>query len=143
MKFGRPKSYRPVKIRKVVIDQLATTGTVRSIHPAIWQRPTGEKVLHISPMQAAGIEGMETPEGDALLEVMCQEMYTRMVPYYHQWRSTDMVVWDNCRFLHSVTGHPPEYARDMRRTVIFGDYGLGRREHFRGADEAQKGARSG
>lgn len=128
MKFGRPKSYRPVKIHKMVIDQLTTASGVRSIHPAIWERPTGEKVLHISPMQAAGIEGMETPEGDALLEAMCQEMYTKVAPYHHKWKPTDMVIWDNWRFLHSVTGHPPECVRDMRRTIIFGDYGLGRLE---------------
>lgn len=128
MKFGRPVSYRPVKIHKAVIDQLARTGGTRSIHPAIWERPTGEKVLHISPMQAAGIEGMETPDGDDLLETMCREIYAAMTPYYHHWKPTDMVVWDNCRFIHSVTGHSPEHVRDMQRTVIFGDYGLGQRE---------------
>jgi alpha-ketoglutarate-dependent taurine dioxygenase len=128
MKFGRPTSYRPVRIRQMIIDQLAFASKVRSIHPAIWARPTGEKVLHVSPMQAAGIEGMETPEGDALLEALCREMYAKMAPYHHQWKPTDMVIWDNWRFLHSVTGHSPACARDMRRTVIFGDYGLGRRE---------------
>jgi taurine dioxygenase len=128
MKFGAPKSYRPVKIRREVVAQVATASRVRAVHPAIWERPTGEKVVHISPVQAAGIEGMETAEGDALLEAMCQAIYRAMRPYYHKWKSTDMVIWDNCRFIHSVTGHPPEYERDMRRTVIPGDYGLGRME---------------
>jgi taurine dioxygenase len=79
-------------------------------------------------MQAAGIEGLETAEGDALLEAMCQEIYRKMKPYFHRWSPTDMVAWDNCRFIHSVTGHSPDHVRNMRRTVIFGDYGLGRRE---------------
>jgi taurine dioxygenase len=128
MQFGRPKSYRPVRIRRPIAEQMKTPSKVRSVHPAIWQRPSGEKVLHISPMQAAGIEGMETQEGYALLEMMCQEIYAKMIPYYHRWNPTDMVIWDNWRFIHSVTGHPPGYPRDMRRTVVAGDYGLGRLE---------------
>jgi taurine dioxygenase len=129
MKFGRPKSYRPVEISNLVAGQLPTPSKRRSIHPAIWERSTGERVVHVSPMQAAAIEGMETPEGDSLLEALCQEVYAKMTPYHHKWKPTDMVIWDNARFIHSVTGHSPEWKRDMRRTIIFGDYGLGRWEH--------------
>jgi taurine dioxygenase len=129
MKFGRPRSYSSIKARQMVINQIPLAKARRSIHPAIWQRETGEKVLHVSPMQAAGIEGMENPEGNALLEALCQEMYKTMTPYYHEWRPTDMVIWDNCRFIHSVTGHSPKWHRKMRRTIVYGDYGLGRFEH--------------
>jgi len=129
MRFGRPTSYKPVRVSKIVAEQLRSTSRVRSIHPAVWRRPTGEKVLHISPMQAAGIAGLESVEGDILLEQMCREMYSKMIPYYHRWKPTDMVIWDNWRFIHMVTGHSPAHVRNMRRTIIFGDYGLGRREH--------------
>ena len=69
-----------------------TRDAVRSVHPAIWRRETGEKVLHVSPWQAAGIEGHEDPEGDAWLEELCQEMYAKMTPYHHSWKPTDMIV---------------------------------------------------
>lgn len=129
MRFGRPQSYNPIKVRQMIVDMIETTRDApRSVHPAIWKRETGEKVLHVSPWQAAGIEGQETAEGDALLEALCQEMYAKMTPYHHAWKPTDMVIWDNWRFIHSVGGHSPQYPRQMQRTTITGDYGLGRLE---------------
>lgn len=129
MRFGMPKSYKPVAIRPMITEMLeATRDAPRSIHPAIWTRETGEKVLHVSPWQAAGIEGMLNSEGDALLEALVQEMYAKMTPYHHKWSPTDMVIWDNWRFIHSVGGNPRQYPREMQRTTIEGDYGLGRLE---------------
>ena len=105
----------------------------RALHPAIWQRESGEKVLHVSPWQAAGIQGHEDPAGDALFEALCQEIYAKMRPYWHYWKSTDMVIWDNWRFLHCVSGHDPKHSRRVHRATIEGDYGLGSLE---AADEA-------
>jgi taurine dioxygenase len=42
-----------------------------------------------------------------------------------------MVIWDNWRMLHSVSGMDPGFSRCMRRTTIAGDYGLGRFEDDR------------
>ena len=39
-----------------------------------------------------------------------------------------MVIWDNWRCLHAVSGMSPEHTRCMHRTTIEGDYGLGRFE---------------
>lgn len=101
----------------------------RAIHPAVWTRDTGEKVLHVSPWMAEGIEGDETPEGDELLEAVCRELLAKIQPYFHDWRPTDMVIWDNVRMLHAVSGHDPDEPRVMHRTTIEGDYGLGRFEN--------------
>jgi taurine dioxygenase len=129
LKFGRPASYNAIKLRKMITDMLDNTRDApRSVHPAIWRRATGEKVLHVSPWQAAGIEGMENAEGDELLRDLVREMEAKMTPYFHQWRPTDMVIWDNWRFVHAASGNPPQYARRMQRTTIKGDYGLGRLE---------------
>ena len=88
------------------------------------ERSSGEHVLHVSAFQAAGIHGHEGPEGDALLEALLQEMYAKMI-YWHTWKLTDMAVWDNWRFIHSVSGNDPKYRRCVHRTTINGDYGLG------------------
>lgn len=129
IRFGRPASFRGLRLRPVITDMLeATRAAPRSVHPAIWTRDTGEKVLHVAPWQAAGIEGMETPEGDALLAAMIAEVEARMTPYFHSWKPTDMAIWDNWRFIHSASGNPPQYRRRMQRTTIMGDYGLGRFE---------------
>jgi len=125
-RFGRPAQYRTISLSEATAKLLKDSETAtRSVHPVIWQRPTGEYVLHLSPWQAAGIQGQESAAGDALLEALCQEMYAKMKPYYHQWKSTDMIAWDNWRFIHSVSGNNPKYQRRMFRTTIKGDYGLG------------------
>lgn len=100
-----------------------------AVHPAIWRRATGEQVLHVSPWQAAGIAGQENAEGDALYEALCQEIYAKMQPYWHAWQPGDMVLWDNWRFIHAVSGHDPQAARRVHRIAIAGDYGLGRWEN--------------
>lgn len=100
----------------------------RSIHPMIWTRPTGEKVAHFCGFSAVGIEGHEDPEGEALFEEALQEMNRKVHPYWHDWKPTDMLIWDNHRVLHGVEGCDPKYERRMHRTTIKGDYGLGRFE---------------
>jgi taurine dioxygenase len=128
-KFGLPATYRVVhlsdEMRRVIA---AAEDDPRAVHPAVWTRRTGEKVLHVSPWQADGVWGDETPEGNALLEALCQEMYAKMTPYWHRWSPGDMVVWDNWRTIHSVSGHDPKYRRKVHRATVRGDYGLGRWE---------------
>jgi taurine dioxygenase len=127
MRFGQPPGYRQVRLRQEIVDMFdRIKHAPRAIHPAIWQRQTGEKVLHVSAWQAAGIEGLENEEGNALLAELLAEMMVKMKPYRHAWKTTDMVIWDNWRFLHSVSGHDPQHARRVQRTTIQGDYGLGR-----------------
>jgi len=128
-KFGLPPGYRFLEtspsMRQV---QEAYENAPRAIHPAVWQRATGEKVLHVSPWQAAGIVGHEDEEGDALLEALCQEITATMRPYWHKWSKNEIIAWDNWRMIHMVSGHDPAHARRIHRATIEGDYGLGRRE---------------
>jgi taurine dioxygenase len=129
LKFGRPADFKAIKLRQMMVDMIEhAKDAPRTVHPAIWTRETGEKVLHAAPWQAAGIEGMEGPEGDALLEELFAEIEAKMLPYWHSWKPTDMAIWDNWRFLHAASGNPAKYPRRMQRTTIKGDYGLGRYE---------------
>jgi taurine dioxygenase len=126
--FGRPESLQVLGEKpaaQAVMD--AAKGTPRAIHPAVWTRQTGKKVLHVSPWMAEGIEGDETDEGNALLHAVCQEIFAlgEKHSYFHKWEPTDMLIWDNWRLLHSVSGNDPQYGRRMQRTTIKGDYGLG------------------
>ena len=100
----------------------------RAMHPAVWTRDTGEKVLHIGPWMAVGIEHHEDAEGDALFDEVCHmvnKMGEGTSAYWHQWEPTDMVIWDNTRMLHAVEGCDPKYDRRTIRSTIRGDYGLG------------------
>jgi taurine dioxygenase len=104
----------------------------RAMHPAVWTRRSGEKVLHVGPWMAVGIEHHEDPESDALFESVCREVNFRGTgssAYWHEWKPTDMVIWDNWRMLHAVEGCDPKYERRTIRSTIKGDYGLGYFEH--------------
>jgi taurine dioxygenase len=130
MRFGLQPGFREIIQHpglKATLD--FAIGTPRSIHPAVWTRASGEKVLHISPWMAVGIVDHEDAEGDELLEAVCQDLIAKIRPYHHKWRPTDMLIWDNWRMLHSVTGHDPNSIRCIHRTTIKGDYGLGRFEN--------------
>jgi taurine dioxygenase len=131
LKFGRPARYEVIQPKPVSPEFKAQAEAMpRAIHPAVWTRPSGEKVLHVSSYMAEGIVGMENAEGDALLEEVCQTINRlgASCSYHHKWREGDMVVWDNTRLLHCVSGSDPNALRVMYRTTIKGDYGLGRWE---------------
>ncbi len=130
MRFGRPDQFSVIRPKPAPPDFEAHARSMpRALHPAVWTRATGEKVLHISPWMASGIAGAENEAGDALLEAVSQEMrrLAAVHSYHDQWQPTDMVIWDNWRMLHAVSGHDPALGRTMYRTTIKGDYGLG---HF-------------
>jgi alpha-ketoglutarate-dependent taurine dioxygenase len=131
LRYGRPDGFVDVEPAAQATDVMAEfAGRPRALHPAVWTRSSGEKVLHVSPWMAKGIEGREDRDGEALLAAVCDEIVeaARDLCYFHQWQPTDMVIWDNWRCLHRVSGMAPEHTRCMHRTTIEGDYGLGRFE---------------
>jgi taurine dioxygenase len=128
MRFGRPPGFAELSEKPGAREMTEKARKLpRALHPAVWTLPDGRKALHVSPWMAAGILGEENEAGDALLEEVCQTInrIAETQSYFHQWKPTDMVIWDNCRMLHMVSGHPAEQARTMQRTTIKGDYGLG------------------
>ena len=131
LRFGRPDRFAEVRASAGAIDVMTEYAQrPRAIHPAVWTRRSGEKVLHVSPWMAKGIEGRDDAEAERLLTAICDEIVeaAKGLSYFHLWDPTDMVIWDNWRVLHSVSGSAPEHGRCMHRTTIAGDYGLGRFE---------------
>lgn len=132
IRFGKPETFRLLQLDPVQLEILKQAMTYpRAIHPAVWTRATGEKILHVSPWMSEGIEGLQGAEGDALLEAVCQEIVRlgESRAYFHKWKPTDMLIWDNWRMLHRVTGCTPPHPRAIYRSTIKGDYGLGRFEN--------------
>lgn len=131
MKFGLPPQFSVIQRKPSPPGfEEQALAMPRAIHPAVWTRDSGENVLHVSPWMADGIAGREDAEGDALLAEVCQTInaLSASCSYHHKWLPTDMVIWDNTRMLHSVSGNSPHADRRMQRTTIKGDYGLGRFE---------------
>jgi taurine dioxygenase len=101
----------------------------RSIHPMVVAQPgTGRKFANVSPWFAEGIEGMENEEGDALLREVIDHITRPEGAYFHRWAAGEMVLWDNWRMLHCATGTPAGMKRRLSRTIIAGDYAMGRME---------------
>jgi taurine dioxygenase len=126
-RFGLPRTFREIRAKGEELAKVAAT-MPRSVHPAVWTRRTGEKVLHMSPYGWRGVVGMEQAEADALMVEVWAEVERVLKPYVHQWKPTDMIIWDNWRTLHMACGCDPGHDRVMHRTTIKGDYGLGRWE---------------
>ncbi len=132
IRFGRPENFRVLQVHPAQLAMLEQCKTYpRAIHPAVWTRDTGEKVLHMSPWMSEAIEGYGGDEGDTLLSEIANEVIRLSEEgcYKHQWSETDMIIWDNWRMLHRVIGCTPPQRRVMQRTTIKGDYGLGRFEN--------------
>lgn len=132
IKFGRPENFRVLQVdphQYAILEQ--AKDYPRAIHPAVWTRKSGERVLHLSSWMAEGIEGNEDAEGHALLQEVAHEVnrLAEATCYVHYWKPTDMLIWDNWRVLHRVIGCTPPHLRSIRRTTIKGDYGLGRFEN--------------
>ena len=127
MRFG--VNFKPISENSTTPQLLKEVAIFpRAMHPAVWQRKTGEKVLHIGPWMAVGVEHHEDTDGDALFEEVCQQINrlgTGTSAYWHDWKPTDMVIWDNTRMVHAVEGCDAKYERQTLRTTIKGDYGLG------------------
>jgi taurine dioxygenase len=131
LRYGRPNGFEEVQPAPQAVEVMTEyEHRPRAIHPAVWTRRSGEKVLHVSPWMAKGIEGQDDAAAELLLSEVCNEIVdaARGLSYFHPWEPTDMVIWDNWRILHSVSGTAPENGRCMHRTTIAGDYGLGRFE---------------
>ena len=128
MRFGRTfKTFGDTPGISPTVEEAKTFP--RAMHPAVWTRRTGEKVLHIGPWMSVGLEHHEDADGEALFEAACQETnrQANANSYWHDWEPTDMVIWDNWRMLHSVTPVPLDQYRLLQRTTIKGDYGIGRK----------------
>ena len=132
LRFGRPDGFVEVQASPQAVDVMTEyEHRPRAIHPAVWTRTLRREG---PPRLAVDGEGHRRPgrrrRPSALLTEVCDEIVeaAKGLSYFHRWEPTDMVIWDNWRILHSVSGSAPEHGRCMHRTTIAGDYGLGRFE---------------
>lgn len=95
-------------------------------HPAVRiDEASGRKILNVSPLFAQFVLGMPRAESDGLLDELVDHI-DACPAYLHSWQTGDMILWDNWRMLHSVSGAPTDEVRIMQRTTIGGDRTTGR-----------------
>src|SRR3989475_4285151 len=81
---------------------------------------TGRKSLYLSS-HAGAIVDMPTPEARILLRDLNEHATQPRFVYVHEWRSWDLVMWDNRQMMHRVRRYDESQRRDMRRTTVAGD----------------------
>jgi taurine dioxygenase len=129
MRFGAPTPIRLIKNSPQIEGAYARLDKdfLPVAHPMVFVQPeTGRKALNISPFFALHVHEMNNAAGDALLKELCDHIH-RCPSYHHTWSTTELVLWDNWRMLHSVTPVPLDENRLLQRTTIKGDYGIGQK----------------
>jgi len=84
---------------------------IAMVHPR-----TGETMLYVCEQQTREIVGLPKAESDALLDQLFEHMYQPDRIWAHQWRTGDLVIWDNMVAQHGrpyVEGEGP--ARTLRK----------------------------
>lgn len=128
-RFGMKEVVRTLRVAQMIksLEPRLDTDYPPVVHPLVFIHPdTGRKILNVSPYGALYILGQNDPAGDALLERVIDHFVSRPA-YYHSWKPSEMLLWDNWRMAHCVTAAAPDDVRTVERTTIKGEYGLGRR----------------
>lgn len=119
--YDRPPEEGGGKRAPLTAEQKARTPD--SIHPVIRTHPfTGRKCLYVNEGLTAGFVGMDSGEGEKLLEELCALCTPPEEIYRHRWQVGDLLIWDNCMTQHHATGGYtfPRHRRYMRRTTAKG-----------------------
>ena len=93
------------------------------VHPLVRRNPrTGRKALYVNPGYAIAIAELPVPEGEQLLNELCEHSSRDEFVYAHKWRNGDLVFWDNLAVNHKGTPFDTDrYVRRMHRTTVAGN----------------------
>ncbi len=91
------------------------------IQPMVRTNPvTGRKALYIAS-HTSRIEQMNLPEGRLLLLDLMEHATQPQFIYRHQWRTGDLVIWDNQATMHRARPFDDQrIKRDLRRVTTIG-----------------------
>ena len=93
------------------------------LHPLVRTHPeSGRKSIYLNPIRTEGIVGMAESDALALLDDLLAHATQPQFEYRHQWRSGDMVMWDNRCLLHKANGdYDMAQVRYLYRIMLKGD----------------------
>jgi alpha-ketoglutarate-dependent taurine dioxygenase len=90
------------------------------VHPLVWKRRGGRRSLLLGAT-AGEVLGLSSDEGAALLDELLEFTTQPRFTLRHQWRTGDLVVWDNTGMLHHALPFEPTSPRLMHRTTLVGE----------------------
>jgi taurine dioxygenase len=93
------------------------------LHPIVRMHPeNGRKSLYINPIRIEGIVGLDHKEALPLLEELLEHAVQEKFQYRHEWRTGDLVMWDNRCLLHKANGdYDMDQTRYLYRVMLQGD----------------------
>ncbi|HEY1473193.1 MAG TPA: TauD/TfdA family dioxygenase [Pseudolabrys sp.] len=108
--------------RSKIAPGLATPEERAALPPVcwrmVWKNPAnGLSALYLAS-HAYAVEGMGPAEGKTLIDELMAAATARGASYVHEWRSGDVVMWDNRATMHRGRPWPAHEARLMVRTTI-------------------------
>ena len=91
-------------------------------HPVVRSHPrTGRKCLYVMRDDCTAIDGMEAEEAEALIAALADHIVKPAHIYRHQWRTGDLLMWDNCTVQHrAIQDYDLPLRRLMHRTTMGG-----------------------
>jgi taurine dioxygenase len=97
----------------------------RAVHPVVWRHPvSGEPFIYVTELHTHHLLGMPLDESDDLLAAVRKVLHAPDAMYEHQWRTGDLVIWDNRAVQHARGFVPDSKAdptapeRSLRRVVV-------------------------
>jgi taurine dioxygenase len=111
---GRKRAVPPTR------DEIDRNPPVR--HPIVRTHPhTGRKCLYVMRDDCTGVEGIATEAAEALIAALADHIVKPEFVYRHQWRSGDLLMWDNCTVQHrAIQDYDMPQRRLMHRTTMGG-----------------------
>jgi alpha-ketoglutarate-dependent 2,4-dichlorophenoxyacetate dioxygenase len=108
--------------RSQIAPDLASPEERAALPPQCWRlawknAANGRSAIYLASHVYA-IEGMEQAAGQALIETLMEAATAPGTSYLHNWRSGDVVMWDNRATMHRGRPWPAHEARLMVRTTI-------------------------
>jgi taurine dioxygenase len=96
--------------------------TIGALHPLVRTEPkTGRKALFLGRRPNAYVFGLEVPESEALLDALWAHATQARFTMCHEWKVSDLLMWNNLSVLHRRDPFDPKTRRVMHRSQIKGD----------------------
>ena len=108
--------------RGQIAPDLASTEERAALPPVcwrmVWKNPVnGRGALYLAS-HAYAVEGMDKDAGKELIDELTELATEPGTSYIHEWKTGDVVMWDNRATMHRGRPWPAHEARHMVRTTI-------------------------
>jgi taurine dioxygenase len=96
---------------------------LRHEHPIVYQMPhTDQKTILVNQLLTSHVVELPPDEGEALIQDLFSLIYADDNIYAHQWRTNDVIIWDNFALHHCRPAELGLPVRRLRRQSLDGWY---------------------